>query len=217
LLFAVTKLWDAVIDPSAGLISDRVVARRGARVACVLVGGVIASLVLVGMFRVPVLGAGALEAYLLISLLLYVSACSIFKVSYVAMAAEITSGYHERTQLMTSRVVFAGLGTLVELGASPMLLELWGTERAGYSRMATTLALLCGAMVLVSCWMLRDCTAPKRHSVSQPLLQQLLLVVRDRPFLWLGVVKFTYFFTLALTIAALGFFTQHVLQLPELW
>ena len=56
----------------------------------------------------PDLGAKVLEAaWVLVFFLLAASAYAFFQVPYVAMPAEITSSYDERTRLMTWRVSYS--------------------------------------------------------------------------------------------------------------
>ena len=54
--------------------------------------------------------------YVLATLLLYTTGYSLFNVPYMAMPGEMSGSYHERTAIMSFRVVFIQFGYLVGVG-----------------------------------------------------------------------------------------------------
>ena len=94
------------------------------------------------IFAAPDLDSQALEAtWVLVFFVLAASAYAFFQVPYVAMPAEITSSYHERTRLMTARVAILALTILVAGASAPAIRDAVG-GRAGYRVMGVAMALV---------------------------------------------------------------------------
>src|SRR3546814_3749443 len=112
---ALSKLYDALIDPIVGLFSDRSKSRHGRRRPFVLAGGVMLAVSALILFNVPTgLKATAAVIYTIIGLLFYSTAHAVFSVSSMAMPADMNSDYHERLRLISLRVYAVGMGRLVE-------------------------------------------------------------------------------------------------------
>src|ERR1041384_4856124 len=99
LLVLLPKAWDVVFNPVAGRISDRVGVRR----PFLLWGGLAVSVLFAALF------AGPSAVYVAVVFLLCATAYAFFQVPYVAMLAEITSDYDERTRLMAWRMAVLAL------------------------------------------------------------------------------------------------------------
>ncbi|QDU71520.1 MFS transporter [Mucisphaera calidilacus] len=130
LVLALPRLWDGLIDPIMGSISDNTRGRWGRRKPYMLVGGLLSAL---GMALICVpptflaslfsddqkhgisfwwfdLSFTALDwmaalYFILVSLAFY-TFLTIFSVPYGALTMELTSDYHERTRLMSFRTTF---------------------------------------------------------------------------------------------------------------
>ena len=109
----VVLVWDAVIDPYIGYLSDRSRFRFGRRHAFMLVGALTMGITFWAFLSPPQgLSTGALFAWLLGSSLLVRTATSVFGVPYFALGAELSEDYHERTSITGIRGILALLGTL---------------------------------------------------------------------------------------------------------
>lgn len=151
-LVLLPKLWDVVIDPFLGSLSDRTMLRRGSRRPWLLVGGLALPVAFVLTFAAPAGLQGAAAglwagAFFVAS----VTAFSIFQVSYLAMPAEITDGYRERIDLMSWRIVFLTLAILAFGVLAPLLVDAGGGGRAGYAQMGLVVGVLLGVS-LVGAW-----------------------------------------------------------------
>ncbi|WP_428389599.1 MFS transporter [Mucisphaera sp.] len=126
LVLALPRLWDGLIDPIMGSISDNTRSKWGRRKPYMLIGGILSA---VGMalicipptfltsifsdeetFGIWGLSFTALDwmaalYFVLISLAFY-TFLTIFSVPYGALTMELTSDYHERTRLMSFRTTF---------------------------------------------------------------------------------------------------------------
>jgi glycoside/pentoside/hexuronide:cation symporter, GPH family len=136
------KAWDVVLNPVAGRISDRTVDPRGPRRPWLLRAGLVLAACFTVLFASPDLGSRGWEtAYVLVAFLACASAYAFFQVPYVAMPAEITSGYAERTRLMTWRVAILALTILVAGATAPLLRDALG-GRDGYRLVGVVMGLV---------------------------------------------------------------------------
>jgi glycoside/pentoside/hexuronide:cation symporter, GPH family len=135
------KAWDVVLNPIAGRISDRTVDPRGPRRPWLLRAGLALAAAFALLFAAPDMGRVAEAAWVLVLFLACATAYGFFQVPYVAMPAELTSSYDERTRLMTWRVAILAF-TIMLAGATAPLIRDAVDGRAGYRVMGVAMALL---------------------------------------------------------------------------
>jgi Na+/melibiose symporter-like transporter len=136
------KAWDVVLNPVAGRISDRHHSALGPRRPFLLRAGVALAVCFALLFAGPPLGSTALEAaYVVLLFLACATAYAFFQVPFVAMPAEITDSYDERTRLLTWRVALLALTILVSGASAPAIRDALGGH-AGYRAMGVFVALL---------------------------------------------------------------------------
>ncbi len=107
LAIALSVLWDAISDPLVGAWSDRLRSRWGRRHPLMVASVVPLALSFIALFWPPqqVLGSEIFLFYWLLgSVLLLRTALTLFMVPYLALGAEISTDYHERTRLSSARV-----------------------------------------------------------------------------------------------------------------
>ncbi|MCU1693751.1 MAG: transporter [Frankiales bacterium] len=178
LVLLLPKLWDAVLNPFVGAWSDRVGARR----PFLLVGAVGVPVLFALLFSAPDLGSpGATALYVGVVYLLAMTAFAFFQVPYVAMPAEMTDDYHERTRLMSVRMVLLTVGILVGGALAPALAGGKEGGRDGYARMSLVVAVVLAAALLTAWRGTRGVpTAPPATGPRVTLGAQ-LRVVRGNP------------------------------------
>ena len=217
-LFAVAKLWDAIVDPFIGRLSDRIRTPWGHRLPWILVGGLLSALVLVAAFAAPLPNGNGLLVYMMAVMLLFATTYSILMIPYLAMPAEMAGSYHGRTQMMSIRVLCSSAGTTLGLGVAPILLSRWGATRAGHTKVAVLIAGVAVVATILCVWMIRDAPRPLRPEAPQVALRdQWRLALANRPFLCLLTAKFLYFIVLACSITTFAYFTKHVLKTSDAW
>jgi GPH family glycoside/pentoside/hexuronide:cation symporter len=136
------KAWDVVLNPIAGRISDRTVDPRGPRRPWLLKAGLALAASFALIFAGPDLGSRGFDAlWVLVCFLLAASAYAFFQVPYVAMPAEITDSYDERTRLMTWRVVILAFTIMLAGATAPIIRDAVG-GRDGYRVMGLAMALV---------------------------------------------------------------------------
>lgn len=214
LIYFLSKVYDAVTDPLMGHISDRTHSRFGRRRPYLVLGGVLCAVAFAALFNAPSAENVANPAlYLGLLLILYSTAYTVFNVPYLAMPAEMTTRYAERTKLVSFRVYAIGFGSLVGLSAAPALVKLFGGGREGHQ----ILALIFGGVILLasllSFWGTRGARATQRvtaHNLS--IGKQWRLVFSNRPFMTLVGVKVLHLASLAVTLGAYVYFVVYVLE-----
>ncbi len=106
LAIAISVIWDAISDPLVGAWSDKLHSRWGRRHPLMLASVIPLALSFVAMFSPP---EAVLETqlelfcWLLGSVLLLRTALTFFMVPYLALGAEVSTDYHERTRLASAR------------------------------------------------------------------------------------------------------------------
>ena len=134
------KAWDVVLNPVAGRISDRSQDPRGPRRPFLLRGGLLLSVGFALLFAAPDLGSRVLDAaWVLLVFLACATAYAFFQVPYVAMPAEITDSYDERTRLMTWRVAVLAFAIMLSGATSPVIRDAF-EGRTGYRVMGVAIA-----------------------------------------------------------------------------
>src|SRR5688572_13064691 len=153
LIITLAKVWDVLIDPIIGARSDRRLAVSGSRRRYMVAGGVLLPVFFVLTFAVPSGTSPTLAGvWVLVSFLLAATAFSLFQVPYIALPAELSDRYDERTRLLTWRVVVLTFAILLFGAGGPELRSLGGGSDSytGYLLMAAVAGGLIGVGMLVS-------------------------------------------------------------------
>ncbi|WP_298867596.1 MFS transporter [uncultured Microbacterium sp.] len=151
-IVTVAKVWDVLIDPVIGGISDRALAHTGTRRRTMLIGGIGLPLAFVLTFAVPA-GLGPVPAalWVLVAFMLAATCFSLFQVPYIALPAELTDDYRERTRLLSWRVVMLTVAILMFGAGGPELRALFPENPLlGYLVMAAVAAVILGFGMLTS-------------------------------------------------------------------
>ncbi len=143
------KLWDVIIDPVLGRISDGARARTGSRRGLMLLGALALPVLFLATFAVPLeIGPGAGALWVLVAFMATATAFSAFQVPYIALPAELTGRYDERTRLLTWRVIVLTLAILLFGAGGPLLRGLAADASTGYLLMAVVAGLVIAAGLL---------------------------------------------------------------------
>src|SRR5690606_5897228 len=133
LIVTAAKIWDVVIDPLIGAASDRQLARTGSRRGFMIVGALTLPLFFALTFAVPPSwGPAAGAVCVLLAFLATATSFSLFQVPYVALPAELTGSYDERTRLLGWRVIVLTAAILLFGAGGPMLRRATGDQVTGY-------------------------------------------------------------------------------------
>lgn len=107
LIIAVSLIWDGVSDPLVGSLSDRLRSRYGRRHPFMALSILPLGLGFVGLFSPPQViidNSALLAAWLLFWSLWVRTFVTTFTIPHLALSAEITTDYHDRTQVLGARM-----------------------------------------------------------------------------------------------------------------
>ncbi|GGM12273.1 MFS transporter [Micromonospora yangpuensis] len=208
------KAWDVLVNPVVGRLSDRTRTRWGARRPYLFFGGLALAVSFAAIFA-GLFGTGpAAGAYVAVAFLLTATAFAFFQVPYVAMPAELTDDYAERTRLMSWRIAVLALAILVSGALAPMVVTAGGDGLAGYRWMGLFVAALIAVGALGA--FLGTRAAPTGTVArSEPTLRaQLAVAGRNRAFRALLLCFVVQSVGVATILAGVNYFAAQILGDP---
>src|SRR5262245_45638743 len=161
LIFGASRLWDAVIDPIAGYLSDRTKHRLGRRRVWLAASVVPIAVTFVMVFTPSKdLSMPALIAWMAVAIIGFYSAMTIFFIPHLSLGAELTSDYHERNRLFGVRHVTFTLGSILALASMQIFI---GAEQRGPDAARETAAYIAwftsaimAVLIIGAVWWLRE-------------------------------------------------------------
>lgn len=222
-LLSAARLFDAFNDPIIGYLSDRTPERFGGRRRPWLFSGSIAcGIAMVLCFNIPFTGGNAMTVfYVAVVLVFYGLSYSIFNVPFIAMPAEMTRGYHERSSIHGWRVVFAGAGlAMAGAGAGVILSWLSDSEVNGvqvntqddYTQLSMFFAVLVTLSMITAWHGTRHAPVTQRTTTKLPWRSQVSSFVRNKPFMTIMLVKALQLIGVYANQTALFFMVVEVMQ-----
>ena len=184
-LVTIAKVWDVIIDPVIGARSDRSLARHGSRRPYMLAGAIALPVFFVLTFAVPAaVGPVIGGIWVLLAFMITATAFSLFQVPYIALPAELASGYDERTRLISARVVVLTIAILLFGAGAPEIRDSFDDEHLGYLVMAIVAGLVIGLGMFISSFVARKGapTEVPQFSVADNYRKGLHALRRSQPF-----------------------------------
>lgn len=108
-IISLSLLWDAVSDPLTGTLSDRLRSRHGRRHPFMVLSILPLGIGFFGLFSPPAsitASTAALAGWLLFWSLWVRTFVTTFSIPHLALSAELTADYHERSQVLGLRMAF---------------------------------------------------------------------------------------------------------------
>ena len=142
-IFSISRIWDAISDPLAGYLSDRTTFRFGRRRTWILVSFIPIAFGFLAVFSPPIsLEGQALDTWMMFAILGFYSAMTLFLVPHMALGAELSDDYHERTKLFGVRHIGFTLGSILALVSMSVLINEEVNPEGNVRELASNLALL---------------------------------------------------------------------------
>ena len=202
LLTTSVLIFDIITDPIIGYLSDRTHSRWGRRVPWMVIGALILSGGIIGLFGVP-------QSLSLLGTIIWVGGFfalatvgfTMVAIPYGATAGEMTQDPKERSTMMGFRMAFASVGILLGGAVIP---QLAGGTREGHFIAAIYVAPIIILSIWGSLWSTR--TAPRILSPSaRGFMSTWLLVFKNKPFVILVCLYGIMTLAIALITAGLPF------------
>ena len=206
LLVLLPKAWDVLFNPVAGRISDR----RGDRRPFLLGAGLLLAVLFTLIFAGPFGSGPAAGPYVAVAFLAAATAYAFFQVPYVAMPAELTDGYAERTRLMTWRVAVLALAILISGALAPLVVEQTGGGLTGHRWSGAFVGALIVAGTLGVFLGTRGAPSRAPEQTEPSLRAQLRLVAASGPFRVLLLCWVIQAVGVATMLAGVQYFADHV-------
>lgn len=205
------KAWDVILHPITGRWSDAVAVRTGTRRPFLLWGGILLAIFFGLLFIHPFDSPAAGVWWAAAMYFGCATAISWFQVPYVAMPAEMTDLYHERTRLMTLRVAFLAIAILVSGAGSPAIRNAVGGAD-GYRLMGIFVAVLIlvgGLAAWAGTRSVRPSTVLFSHG---SIWQQLRSVIKVRDFVILALVFAIQYMAIGMMLAGVDYVATYYLH-----
>lgn len=198
LLIFISKIVDMVSDPVMGWVSDRTNTRWGRRRPYMFVASFACALALILLFSVPTNSSNfPIAFYVEFALIFYAIALTAFNVPYLAMPAEMTNDYHERSNLMSYRAVFLVGGGFMGAAVAGALLKTLGGGADAYRTVGYVLAGVTFLAMFISVIGTKSAQFTTYQRPSIPAWNQIKLFFVNKPFLVLGGIKAVQFLQLS--------------------
>jgi GPH family glycoside/pentoside/hexuronide:cation symporter len=206
------KLWDVIVNPVVGVVSDRIAGRWGSRVPVLLAGSFVLPVGLAVLFAVPRMSVTGTAVWVVVAYSVCAPGYSLFQVPYAAVPAEVTDDYDERTRLNGWRMVVLTIGVLISGGLAPAIVSVGGSGRAGYALMGVIVAALVMASALRSTREIARIPVLQRRSTSASVRTQIAMLRANRPFAILMLVYFGQALAIGAQLAAEPYFATYTLH-----
>ena len=133
---------DAITDPGMGIISDNTRSKFGRRRPYILLGAPLVFLAFVMMWF-PLSGGTELSKviFYIFAFVLMNTVTTIVQVPFLAMAAELTTDYNERTSLTNVRMVVSVISSIICAVAPMLIVSAYREVRTGYIIMSVIFGL----------------------------------------------------------------------------
>ena len=142
-IFSISRIWDAVSDPIAGYLSDRTTFKFGRRRTWMLLSFIPISFGFLAVFSPPESMQGqSLDLWMMIAILSFYSAITLFNVPHMALGAELSEDYHERTRLFGVRHIGFTVGSILSLVSMSLLIGEENSPTGDVRELAGNLAFL---------------------------------------------------------------------------
>ncbi len=191
---AFPRLWDAVVDPFLGNLSDNCRSRFGRRIPFLVVGGILIGIAFSFLWTVPRdWSKPAMFAYFVATSLFFYTVVPIYSIPHGALGLEMTDDYHEKTSLFAYASFIGNVGAfclpwVYYLANRPIFK---GDTVAGIKWVCVGMSLVLTASALVCAAVCKETKLKQARSQEQvPIFQGFKATYRNRTFLRL-VAAFT--------------------------
>ena len=217
------KAWDAINDPLIGWLSDRTHSRLGRRYPWMLLGAIPLGLSCFLLWVVPsTTNQWLLFAYYSFIALIFYTAFTAVLLPHTALAAELTQGYHERTNLISFRSAFSIGGSILALVLAQVIFKAIADDKQQYLILGAICGLIAIFVVFLSVWgtykhyhQVQRKRLERQRPSNLSLWQQLTVTFRNRAFLCVIGIYLCSWLSVQIIATTLPYFVINCMELPE--
>jgi len=201
LALGIALIFDAITDPLAGSLSDNWRSRLGRRHPFMYASAIPLGICFYLLFSPPTLGETGLFIWLIVFAVLTRTAMTLYHVPHIALGAELTENFEERTVIVSFRLVFGTLGGLIAVALAFLVFFAASEEfpngqlnGAAYTPFALTLSALMVVTIWLSAWGTRKQIPflPQPIGEAEPftfmrVFTEVRLALQNRSFRWLFI------------------------------
>ena len=202
----VSKLWVIVCDPLMGAFSDKHKPKYGRR-PFLVIGAIFTSLLFILLFAFSGFSHPFIAA-LTVGVIFFLAstAFSAFSVPYLAVASELSDDPHERTKILSFRMVFTVVAVVMGIGLAQPLVFMLGGDASAWRSMAIIFGLVCLVAMLATAYGVpRDYGKVGDQNAVNNLLSRFSVVKENKPFIVLSSTYLVQSVAQASGYAVVGF------------
>ena len=137
LIFAIAKVWDGIIDPITGYLTDNIRTRWGRRrIFFVICGPMVLTFALLWV-------SGFSFLYYLVSYMVFCTVLALLMVPYDTLPSEMTSDYDVRSKMSGARMLFAQVGSFLAAFIPGQIINFVPNKEHAFVIVGITFAVLC--------------------------------------------------------------------------
>ena len=168
LVFGLSRVSDAILDPAAGYLSDRTRSRLGRRRSWMLASSLPMGASFFMLWSPPSDLTGVpLWAWMGVAVFAYHVATTMFAVPHEALGAELSTSYHDRTRIFGVKHIVGALGGLAALAGMEWLRRAEDPRSAAFM-LALGIGTALAATTLVAVLRLRERAAHQGRGARNP-------------------------------------------------
>lgn len=216
------KIWDAINDPIVGFLSDRTQSRWGRRHPWMIWGAIPFGLFFFLCWVVPPFGEWGTFWYYVVISIFFNLGYTMVNLPYVALTAELTPDYNERTTLNGFRFTFSIGGSIFSLILGLVLSLLIPDPELQHLVLAGLATVLSVIPIYLSIWGTRQPVKrieQQRKSThveaSIPLVDQIKIAFTNGPFLFVMGIYLSSWLAIQITATVLKYYVVSWMGLPD--
>lgn len=211
ILMSCARLLDAFANPAVGVCTDKTHSRWGKLRPYLLFSALPLALSVVFMFLTSQVSAGLRTVYAFFTYTLFCLLYTVCNVPYSAMMPNISENQQQRNRLNMSRFVCASMGSLLSMGLSIPLVNLFGhgNEQHGFSKLSLLFAFIIVALLLVCFANTRERIQPSPVAFSPKTWKK--TIRKSRPWILLCAAQFFHYIALTTRSSSTLYFAKYCL------
>lgn len=233
----VGSIWDAIMDPVVGVISDRTNTKWGKFRPYLIFGAIPYAILAVLAFTTPNFEMGGKIAYAVITCLLLRTAYAFVNLPYSSLGAVMTNDTYERAGLNTYRFIAAYVGQFIVTGLALYFVNFYGNMNnpelagegvktlattnipttnmaSGYQLTVATFAVLSLIFFAISFFTTKERVAPPAKQESN-IKKDFKYLFMNRAWVILTIVGIVSFIMFAMQNAAIAYYFKYYIHDAE--